>query len=266
MPAVHSSTYCAFSACDYSSQDCAWTDSPLDQYDAASAPNRIRVIYKDADSATNLLRASPLRFSLEPVNVSADDAEASTSSPNHGPFTPASGEGDALSVLESETRQSHLSESFSNPSGIEIEQNTKQRFNASRSLLTAKRNFHVFVEQSHVPHAKAVEHNPYYWGFKPLNKTLPYKDIVNRVPHIGLADFVKDRAAQPAAMLQQFRNDLERRPSLREMWDEGSRIRDQRAKEEEIRSRRIRANKGWSEGLQDWQERREMSEDSRRPA
>ncbi|KAL1622493.1 hypothetical protein SLS54_005059 [Diplodia seriata] len=260
------------------------------------APNTCLAVYRDATSAASLLKASPLRFTLEP-DVGSDhhagephdqtsqsareDATASTLGPDLDPemadvmgdaeFSIKEGRGKpgaeemvrpstllyqtidsfsqflqtAQSAPAQDTASSDVSDvapseaSSASPDAELIDQpeldHARKQHQQPGPTSAPKhvpeprppRVFHVVADMSEMNHRDYIERSFWYGPYNPQKRAASYIDLTTRGVPPNIADLCTRKPEQPMRIVQRLREEASRRPTLREIWEQGQQQRAQ---------------------------------------
>jgi len=210
--------------------------APLNQqYEyQVSAPNTALAIYGHATSASNLINASPVRFTLHEAN----DVPA-PQPPQHrpGPFAVEDDEVDAalnahrapgksgaeeMLAGHTPTRPHPRSPASPHAGKPERTESTASKPSTARAPAPASvREFQVTGNLSTFNHQAYIERQAHYGGFNVDLKTLVAEDLAASVPLLGLADILARKVEVPGRILSRRAEELGRMKTLREVWEEG---------------------------------------------
>lgn len=211
------------------------TDHPIPhQYEyQVSAPNTALAIYQHESSASDLLNASPIRFTLQEAT-----APAPTPSQQTGAVAVEEDEVDAALREERRPGKSGAAEMLSSHKYASPKQGSDAERRATTKDAAAKqpatdaptpapapthsiREFQVTADMSTFNHQAYIERQVHYGGFNVDLKTLVAEDLAASVPLLGLADILTRKVEVPARIQSKRAEELAQRKTLREMWEEG---------------------------------------------
>lgn len=214
------------------------TDYPIShQYEyQVSAPNTALAIYQHESSASNLLNASPIRFTLQEATVPAPTPLQQT-----GTVTVEEDEVDTAPKEERRPGKSGAAEMLSShkyaspkrgSASSEAEKPATTKDTAAKqpaahapapapAMTQTVREFQVTADMSTFNHQAYIERQVHYGGFNVDLKTLVAEDLAASVPLLGLADILTRKVEVPARIQSKRAQELAQRKTLREMWEEG---------------------------------------------
>lgn len=160
------------------------------------ADNVALAIYRDENAAQQALNASPIRFALERVAdkepdyaINGEDEEDYSSEMSQDPSKQAIDEMLRPPQLANRTLTSPTEvSSFPKPpqSTMPFEPVTSPNANTRK----VSKWFQVTVDRSRVVHQDYVERQPFWKQYSPM-KSMAQKDLLRKVPHVGLSDVSK---------------------------------------------------------------------------
>ncbi|KAF2677821.1 hypothetical protein K458DRAFT_318805 [Lentithecium fluviatile CBS 122367] len=207
------------------------------------ADNIALAIYREADSAQQAIRNSPLRFSIDILTKeNKTDLQELEEVQEEDAAIPQPPSKDGIDEM---LRPSALTNPNSAATATDDPFAAPARFknpliptptspppmpfapNPSASSHTSyKKYFQVTIDRSRVIHQDFVERQPLWKQFNPM-KSMAQTVLAKTVPHIGLSDVGKrppDAHRTPNKVLKQMSDYIDKRmPSLVEMWGEGGR-------------------------------------------
>lgn len=202
------------------------------QYESqVPAPNTALAIYGHATSASNLINASPVRFTLQETT-----APAPTPLHQPGPFAIEDDEVDAAlnahrapgkpgaeeMLAEHTPTGRNRSPASANAGKPERTEATASKHSAARAPTPASvREFQVTANLSTFNHQAYIERQAHYGGFNVDLKSLVAEDLAASVPLLGLADILARKVEVPGRILSRRAEELGKMKSLREVWEEG---------------------------------------------
>lgn len=202
------------------------------QYESqVPAPNTALAIYGHATSASNLINASPVRFTLQETTPPASTLQQHT-----GPFAIEDDEVDAalnahrapgkpgaeeMLAGHTPTRPKRGSASANAGKPERTESSTSKPSAARAPTPASVREFQVTANPSTFNHQAYIERQAHYGGFNVDLKSLVAEDLAASVPLLGLADILARKVEVPGRILTRRAEELGRMKSLREMWEEG---------------------------------------------
>jgi len=195
-------------------------------------------IYQHASSASALLDASPIRFALQEAQAHASGPQQQTGVLDV--------EEDEVDVALKEERKPGKPGAEEMLSGVTAASSkwgstfTTGRKAASGRVPSPKdsapeapprpptgtqsiREFQVTADLSTFNHQAYVERQAYYGGFNVDLKTLVAEDLAASVPSLGLADISTQKMRVPARIQNRRAEELARRKTLKQMWEQGMR-------------------------------------------
>ncbi|KAJ9657757.1 hypothetical protein H2201_008070 [Coniosporium apollinis] len=215
------------------------------------APNTAIAIFSHAESASKVLKASPLRFTLERVsgeeatrdqddNVledNTDDAEFVTGRGSGRtdaeelvrPSTllhSSAGEGKWGSFGQSQSvavpDQPPPEPSSSDPSHTAADTSDLPTTdpNPAEEHAPSAKEFKLIADVSTMDHRKYLELSPYYYGFN-IRKSLITDDLAKSVPLRGLSEINPKNTETPVRKAQRRAAEVANRKTLRQLWQIG---------------------------------------------
>ncbi|EOD51969.1 hypothetical protein UCRNP2_1240 [Neofusicoccum parvum UCRNP2] len=83
------------------------------------------------------------------------------------------------------------------------------------------RVFHVVADVSEMNHRDYIERSFWYGPYMPRKRSAAYQDLTARGVPPGIADVHANKPEQTMRFVQQLREDVSRRPSLKQIWERG---------------------------------------------
>ncbi len=221
------------------------------QYERSNpAPNSAIAIYSDAESASKLLKASPLRFTLEKVSTVEAPSDQSGTAPGDeaedAEFTIGRGSGrtDAEELVRPSTlihgaardgrwgsfgqkqSQSAVDQAPAKPSSepphtsADTSSSSTTSANSAEEHVASTKEFKLIADVSKMDHRKYLEVSPYYHGYNP-SKSIMADDLVKSVPLRGLSEIDMKLPEIPLRKAQRRAQEIAERATLRQLWELG---------------------------------------------
>ncbi|KAI9705948.1 MAG: hypothetical protein M1836_005354 [Candelina mexicana] len=216
------------------------------------SPNTVLAIYQHASSASNLVAASPLRYALQ-SNSTGNGMMEFHEQEGKGFDTRSSEEEsfigrnpESTSLGNDETSVERDMEGLGNAQGTDTgtgrpghpsstdtshqppstnDASTRSIYtppSPSNALNRGLQEFQLSADISHFNHRAYIERQPHYAGFKPDMKSIVAEDLATSVPLSGLSDLCLRKAEVPVRVVNRKAQELAKRKTLREIWEEGT--------------------------------------------
>lgn len=209
-----------------------------------SAPNTALAIYQHPTSASTLLNASPIRFTLQAAAVPPPSPQPHLSAPDLDdeeedevdaalkadlkPGPPGADEMFSSNLYKTPNRRSPSTSSDNGTKTATTTTTPKDTASKSPTAQAPKtaptvREFQVTADWSTFNHQAYIERQVQYGGYDVDLKTLVAEDLAASVPVLGMADVLARKVEVPGRIQSRRAEELGRGKSLREMWEEGMR-------------------------------------------
>ncbi|KAL9094588.1 MAG: hypothetical protein Q9165_003147 [Trypethelium subeluteriae] len=196
-------------------------------------------MFSHPDSASRLIRESPIKFSLEPDGVSdhqvtsdliPDQAQNETAEPtsdepsltDSNPPSESQGDDFASSDTSSYTPISPSAPPARDPAQTPPPTSSFPFTAWPRPPRSAKR-FHLTADISLMNHSTIISRQERFGGFEINTRSVGYQDLRDRVPVPGMSDVHVKRRESTSKEIRARVEEVRSRRSLRELWEEGMR-------------------------------------------
>ncbi|KAK3081086.1 hypothetical protein LTS18_010358, partial [Coniosporium uncinatum] len=199
----------------------------------AVAENTYSAIYTSPTSADSLLKASPLRYSLEPI---ADSPSSSSTTANNEdalsedadieaellPSSSSSSVDDDLSTLRPPNEIKAASNTPNPTSPTTSSESEPESGKEAQQPIRPPKEFALDVDRQQMSHVDIVERRPWYHGYEidASAASIPQQDLLGSVPLVGLSD-IKVARDDRSVVRRQFRGMVAGRRGVRAMMAEG---------------------------------------------
>ncbi|KAF2234383.1 hypothetical protein EV356DRAFT_501949 [Viridothelium virens] len=227
------------------------------------APHTILAMFSHPDSASRLIRESPIKFTLEPDGVSDhqftselipgqaqnETAEPISDGPSSSDSNPPSESHEA--EFDTSDTSAYTPISPSAPPARDPAQTPPptSSFPFSpwpRPPRPAKR-FHLTADISLMNHSTIISRQERYGGFEVHTGSVGYQDLKSKVPLPGMSDVHTKRRETTSKEIRFRAQEMGSQMSLRELWEEGMRKKgkDKRADGRERGEKRTVGDRNW---------------------
>ncbi|KAI9703030.1 MAG: hypothetical protein M1820_006021 [Bogoriella megaspora] len=203
------------------------------------APNVILAMYQDSQSAASLIKASPLKFTLEPQGPSdyestPEQVPEHTESEDQGMqsstyTTGSTDESNASASTSDEIVEESLTNASkptpSSPGPRDPTQTppptTAYPFRPWPRPSPPPKRFHLSANPSLMNHATMITRQDRHGPFYPYTNTIGSNDLKYRVPVKGMRDVHVKRFERTAKSIRKLREDVLGQKTWRTVWEEG---------------------------------------------
>lgn len=156
-------------------------------------------IYDNPQSASNLVKASPLNF-----NFHHHGAHGLLSRPENFGQVHVTGENEATS---DDSRNETRGDSGKSTSAIAVP-----------STEYLGREFHLTADTSLMDHQGHIQRQPYYWGFTSSGKSFAEEDLAKSVPLKGMSSISTNAPEIPLRVVRKKAEETGSRKTPRQLW------------------------------------------------
>ncbi|KAK3081083.1 hypothetical protein LTS18_010388 [Coniosporium uncinatum] len=207
----------------------------------AVAENTYSAIYASPTSADSLLKASPLRYSLEPIAdspfSSSSSSSSSTTANNEDALSEDADIEDELLPSSSSSSSSSVDDDLSalrppnetkaasttpNPtSPTTSSESEPESEEEAQKRIRPPKEFALDVDRQQMSHVDIIERRPWYHGYEidASAASIPQQDLLGSVPLVGLSD-IKVARDDRSVVRRQFRGMVAGRRGIRAMMAE----------------------------------------------